>query len=152
MDLVALRPEEVGDRVFFYGKGCDYCNNTGYRGRMGIYELMVLDDPLRELIMRKASTSVLRREAIKRGMRTLRETGLMAARLGGILQHGVFRQVLHDVGDLHRTAVLAERCRHVLVEHLLGGRRDAFGERRVGGGEGNGAAELSICYFGLAPY
>jgi type IV pilus assembly protein PilB len=45
---------------------------------MGIYELMVLDDPLRELIMQKASTSILRREAIKRGMRTLRETGLMA--------------------------------------------------------------------------
>ena len=75
---VDLRPEDVGDRVFFYGKGCDYCNNTGYRGRMGIYELMVLDDPLRELIMRKGSTAVLRREAIKRGMRTLRETGLMA--------------------------------------------------------------------------
>jgi len=75
---VALRPEDVGDRVFYYGKGCDYCNNTGYRGRMGIYELMVMDDALRELIMNKASTSVLRREAIKRGMRTLRETGLMA--------------------------------------------------------------------------
>jgi len=75
---LSLRPEEVGDRVFFYGKGCDYCNNTGYRGRMGIYELMVLDDPLRELIMRKASTAVLRREAIKRGMRTLREAGLMS--------------------------------------------------------------------------
>jgi type IV pilus assembly protein PilB len=75
---VNLRPGDVGDRVFFYGKGCDYCNNTGYRGRMGVYELMVLDDPLRELIMRKGSTAVLRREAIKRGMRTLRETGLMA--------------------------------------------------------------------------
>ena len=73
-----LRPENVGDRVFFYGKGCDYCNNTGYRGRLGIFEIMVLDDHLRELVMRKASTAVLRREAIKRGMRTLRETGLLA--------------------------------------------------------------------------
>ncbi|MFH1111171.1 MAG: ATPase, T2SS/T4P/T4SS family [Planctomycetota bacterium] len=75
---VDLRPEDVGDRMFFYGKGCDYCNNTGYRGRMGIYESMILDDPLRELIMRKGSTAVLRHEAVKRGMRTLRETGLMA--------------------------------------------------------------------------
>jgi len=75
---LALRVEDVGDRTFFYGKGCDYCNNTGYRGRMGIYEMMVLDDALRELIMRRASTAVLRREAIKRGMRTLRESGLMA--------------------------------------------------------------------------
>jgi type IV pilus assembly protein PilB len=72
-----LKPEDVGDRVFYYGKGCDYCNNTGYRGRVGIYEFMVLDDQLRELIMQQASTSVLAREAVKRGMRTLRETGLM---------------------------------------------------------------------------
>ncbi len=75
---LSLRPEDVGDQVFFYGKGCDYCNNTGYRGRLGIYELLVLDEPLRELIMRKASTAVLRREAVKRGMRTLRDAGLMA--------------------------------------------------------------------------
>jgi len=75
---LALRPEEVGGRAFHYGKGCDYCNGTGYRGRTGIFEIMVLDDPLRELIMGKASTAVLRREAIKRGMRTLRDAGLMA--------------------------------------------------------------------------
>jgi len=73
-----LRPEEVGDRVFHYGKGCDYCNNTGYRGRLGIFEIMVLDDALRDMIMKRASTSVLRREAVKRGMRTLRDSGLMA--------------------------------------------------------------------------
>ncbi len=73
-----LRPEEVGDRLFSYGKGCDYCNNTGYRGRVGIYETMVLDDDLRELIMNNAATVVLRREAIKRGMRTLRNAGLLS--------------------------------------------------------------------------
>lgn len=75
---LALRPEDVRGRTFFYGKGCDYCNNTGYRGRLGIYEIMPLDEQLRELIMRRASTAVLRREAVKRGMRTLRETGLLA--------------------------------------------------------------------------
>ncbi len=73
-----LRPEDIGGKVFFYGKGCDYCNNTGYKGRMGIYEIMVLDDVMRELIMRHASTGVLRQEAVKRGMRTLRESGLNA--------------------------------------------------------------------------
>jgi len=75
---LSLNPAEVGERMFFYGKGCDYCNGTGYRGRMGIYEVMVLDDTIRELIMRRASTAVIRREAIKRGMRTLREAGLLA--------------------------------------------------------------------------
>ncbi|MFQ5591510.1 MAG: GspE/PulE family protein, partial [Phycisphaerae bacterium] len=73
-----VRPEEVGDQKFHYGKGCDYCNNTGYRGRVGIFETMVLDDHLRELIMQQASTAVLRREAVKRGMRSLRESGLLA--------------------------------------------------------------------------
>ena len=77
MDL-RLRPEDVGDKQFFYGKGCDYCNNTGYRGRLGIYETMVLDDGMRDLIMNSASTAVLRRESVKRGMRILRESGLMA--------------------------------------------------------------------------
>ena len=73
-----LRPDDVGDRVFHYGKGCDYCNNTGYRGRLGLYELMPLDDDMHELIMQRASTAVLRREAVKRGMRTLRDAGLLA--------------------------------------------------------------------------
>jgi type IV pilus assembly protein PilB len=73
---LGLTPDEVGDRPFYYGRGCEYCNNTGYRGRMGIYEIMVLDDHLRELIMRHASSSLLRQEAIKRGMRTLRDAGL----------------------------------------------------------------------------
>ena len=73
-----LRPEDVGDKVFYYGKGCDYCNKTGYRGRVGLFESMILDDHLRELIMKRAATAILRREAIKGGMRTLRDVGLLA--------------------------------------------------------------------------
>ena len=73
-----LRPDDVGDRLFYYGKGCDYCNDTGYRGRMGIYEVMVINDALREMIMERKSTALLRREAVKQGMRTLRQGGLMA--------------------------------------------------------------------------
>jgi type IV pilus assembly protein PilB len=73
-----LRPDDVKGRVFMYGKGCDYCNNTGYRGRLGLFEIMVLNDELREHIMKHASTNVLRRAARKLGMRTLRETGLLA--------------------------------------------------------------------------
>jgi type IV pilus assembly protein PilB len=73
-----LRPEDVEDRKFWYGKGCDACNNTGYKGRQGIYEIMVLDDEMRDSIIKHASTQVLRVEAKKRGMRTLRTSGLMA--------------------------------------------------------------------------
>ncbi len=73
-----LTPEDIAGRALFYGKGCDYCNNTGFKGRTALFELMLMDDELRELIMKNASTSVLRAEARKRGMRTLREVGLLA--------------------------------------------------------------------------
>ena len=73
-----LRPDDVAGHRFHYGRGCDFCNSTGYRGRVGIYEIMAFDDDLREMVMKNASTSVLREEARRRGMRTLRESGLLA--------------------------------------------------------------------------
>jgi type IV pilus assembly protein PilB len=72
-----LRPDDVRGRTFYYGKGCEACNNTGFRGRQGIYEIMILDDDLRDLIINRASTQVLRQEAKKRGMRSLRQAGLL---------------------------------------------------------------------------
>jgi type IV pilus assembly protein PilB len=75
---LALRPDDVGDREFHYGTGCDYCNKTGYRGRVGLYEFMVLNDTIREMIMNQASTNLLRQEAVRQGMRTLRDAGLLA--------------------------------------------------------------------------
>jgi type IV pilus assembly protein PilB len=75
---LGLRPDDVEGRVFYYGKGCEICNNTGYKGRQGLYEIMTLDDNMRDMIVQNASTQILRLEAKKRGMRTLRECGLMA--------------------------------------------------------------------------
>jgi len=72
-----LRTDDVVGKVFYYGKGCDVCNNTGYKGRLGLYEIMTLDDEMRDLIIKHASTQVLRIEAKKRGMRTLRQSGLL---------------------------------------------------------------------------
>lgn len=91
---IQLKPEDIGERVFYYGKGCDYCNGTGYRGRLGIFEIMVADDTIREMIMQKASTSVIRREAIKRGMRTLREAGLMAILEGSTTLDEVVKETI----------------------------------------------------------
>jgi type IV pilus assembly protein PilB len=73
-----LLPEDVKGRAFFRGRGCDHCNNTGYRGRLGIYEIMTFDDEIRDMVMANASTNLLRDAAKKRGMRTLRQSGLMA--------------------------------------------------------------------------
>ena len=73
-----LRLEDVGGRNFYRGAKCDYCRGTGYSGRLGLFEIMLLDDDLRELIMGRASTNVIRDAARKRGMRTLREGGLLA--------------------------------------------------------------------------
>jgi type IV pilus assembly protein PilB len=73
-----LKSEDVSGRKFYYGKGCDQCNNTGYRGRYGLYETMSLDDDIRDMIIQHASTQVLRAEAKKRGMRTLRQSGLIS--------------------------------------------------------------------------
>ena len=73
-----LKPEDVEGRKFYYGAGCDYCNGTGYRGRIGLYEIMLFDDEIRELVMQGASSAILMEAACKKGMRTLRESGLLA--------------------------------------------------------------------------
>lgn len=75
---LGLTPADVSGQKFYYGKGCEQCNSTGYRGRLGIFEIMTFDDELRDLIMNHASTNVLRQSAIKNGMRLLRENGLAA--------------------------------------------------------------------------
>ena len=67
---------DIGDKQFYYGKGCDACNNTGYKGRKGIYELLQINDPLRELINERAPTVTLKQKAVELGMVTLRQDGL----------------------------------------------------------------------------
>jgi len=91
-----LRPEEVAGRKFFYGRGCDNCNNTGYRGRMGIFETMMLDDEMRDMIIAHASTQLLRAESRKRGMRSLRESGLLAIYDGVTTIEEVVRETITD--------------------------------------------------------
>lgn len=73
---VGLSRTDIGDKEFFYGKGCDACNNTGYKGRRGIYELLKITDPIRELINERAPTVTIKQKAIELGMVTLRQDGL----------------------------------------------------------------------------
>jgi len=74
--MLGLSPHDVGDKVFYYGRGCKECNDTGYRGRKGIFELLPVSEPIRLLINERAPTIVIRQKAIELGMVTLREDGL----------------------------------------------------------------------------
>jgi len=75
---LSLHTEDVQGRNFFRGAGCEYCRGTGYSGRVGLFEIMLLDDDMREMITQRKSTNLLRSASRKRGMRTLRESGLLA--------------------------------------------------------------------------
>jgi type IV pilus assembly protein PilB len=74
--LLNLSPHDLGDKVFYYGRGCSTCNDTGYKGRKGIFELLIVNDAIRALINERAPTVVLRQKAVELGMVTLREDGL----------------------------------------------------------------------------
>ena len=76
LSLLNLSPHDLGDKVFYYGRGCSNCNDTGYRGRKGIFELLVISDAIRTLINERAPTIVLRQKAVELGMVALREDGL----------------------------------------------------------------------------
>jgi type IV pilus assembly protein PilB len=94
-----LTPEQVAGRSFYHGTGCDYCRGTGYSGRIGIFEIMMMDDELRDLVMNRSSTGVLREAARKRGMRTLRESGLLAVYDGQTTIEEVVAQTITEDMD-----------------------------------------------------
>tara|TARA_R110002096_G_scaffold157669_2_gene322800 strand:- start:2256 stop:3968 length:1713 start_codon:yes stop_codon:yes gene_type:complete len=73
---LGLSDADTGGREFYTGQGCDVCNDTGYRGRQGLFELLDMSDPIRELVAQRAATVVLKQKAQELGMKTLREDGL----------------------------------------------------------------------------
>jgi type IV pilus assembly protein PilB len=93
---LGMRLADLGGRNFYRGRGCDACRKAGYKGRMALYEIMVMDDDLRELVMQQASTAVLRAECRKRGMRTLRESGLLGIYEGQTTIDEVIRETMND--------------------------------------------------------
>ena len=76
------------------GRGCDKCNNTGYKGRVGLYEVMEVTDELRELVLVGASALELRRKAIDEGMITLRHSGLRKVKDGVTTVDEVVRETV----------------------------------------------------------
>jgi type IV pilus assembly protein PilB len=93
-----LRPEDVKGKQFFYGKGCDRCNNTGHRGRTGIHELVTITDEIRDMISQGASTDQLAACCRQQGMQTLRESGLRAIYNGVTTIDEVVRETILEEG------------------------------------------------------
>lgn len=76
LNQLNLSHADIGGKQFYTGGGCDKCGGSGYKGRKGIYELLDVTDPIRELITQRAPSLVLKQKAIELGMQTLREDGL----------------------------------------------------------------------------
>ena len=94
-DLEMTTDQAVGKK-FFRGKGCDKCNRTGYKGRLGIYELLIMNDEMRDMIMRNASTEELREAARRNGMVTLRDSGMEGIFTGQTTADEVIRETILD--------------------------------------------------------
>ena len=88
--------EEAQQYKFYRGRGCDSCNNTGYKGRIGLFELMILNDTLRDMIMENATTDDIRRKAQTFGMITLRDYGRQFVFQGLTTAEEVVRETVHD--------------------------------------------------------
>ena len=90
LSQLGISAHELGDKQFSTGAGCNSCGQTGYRGRRGLYELLNITDPIRELITGRAPTVVIKQKAMELGMNTLREDGLRNIYLG----HTTIEEVL----------------------------------------------------------
>ena len=93
---LGIQPEEIDGKKFFKGTGCDNCNNTGYKGRIALFELMLLNDKIREMVIGNASTDELREEARLNGMLPLREFGISMAVEGITTLDEVIRETVSE--------------------------------------------------------
>jgi type IV pilus assembly protein PilB len=88
-------PEEAKNVQIMKGKGCAVCNKTGYKGRAGLYEVMEVDDEIKELVLVGASALELKKKAIEQGMITLRRSGLIKVAAGVTTLEEVARETIH---------------------------------------------------------
>jgi len=93
---IGLMRAEIGNKKFYRGKGCDVCNNTGYKGRVGLFELMIMNDELREMIMNNVQIDELRKAARDFGMVTLRDAGINFMHDGVTTIEEVIRETIID--------------------------------------------------------
>jgi type IV pilus assembly protein PilB len=95
MDL-GVSPDEVKNFPVYRGKGCPICNGTGYKGRIGLYEVMPMREEVKELVLARASTSEIKKEAIRLGMKTLRSSGILKVKEGVTTIEEILRTTMDD--------------------------------------------------------
>jgi type IV pilus assembly protein PilB len=93
---LGIPPDEVKSFQVYKGKGCPICNNTGYKGRIGLYEVMPMREEVKELVLSRASTSEIKKEAMRLGMKTLRQSGVMKIKDGVTTIEEVLRSTIED--------------------------------------------------------
>ncbi len=93
---MGMDPDEARNVVCMTGRGCSMCNNTGFKGRIALYEVMTVNDPIKELVLMGASGSEIKKESINQGMKTLRQSGLTKVALGVTSVAEVLRTTMAD--------------------------------------------------------
>ena len=91
-----VSPDEAPDYVCYKGQGCPTCNNTGYKGRVGFYQVMPMFEEIRELILNGANTAEIKRESIRLGIKTMRMSGLTKVKEGITSLEEVLRVTVAD--------------------------------------------------------
>ncbi len=97
LNALNLKKEDLSEATFYKGKGCPECNDSGYKGRIGIFELLIMDDTLREMIFERKSSAEIKTKAVELGMKTLREDGKQKVLKG-----------ITTIGEVVRVAQLEE--------------------------------------------
>ncbi len=93
---IGVKPDDATKITCYRGKGCSICNNTGYKGRIALYEVLAMTDEIRELILTGASSLEIKREAVRQGMKTLRQSGINKLKQGIISLEEVLRNTAPD--------------------------------------------------------
>ena len=91
LEMLGLKREDIGNNKFYYGKGCPHCNNSGYKGRKALTELLLMSPQIAELVLQNAPTVVIREKARELGMSTMREDGVKAILNGETTMEEVLR-------------------------------------------------------------
>ena len=96
LNSLGIRPDQILDASFMIGAGCDHCNNTGFRGRVGIFEMFNVNEELQQMIYEESSLVALRERSREMGMRTMREDGIRKVLAGVTTPDEVLQTTVSD--------------------------------------------------------